>query len=267
MNLITNASEALGDKSGVITLRTGVMKADRAYLSETHLDAELAEGTYAYLEVSDTGSGMDRETKEKIFDPFFTTKFLGRGLGLAAVLGIVRGHRGAIWVDSEPGRATTFRVLFPCTQQAAEMPAVGSERTGAWRGSGTILVVDDEDGVRDTAKSILEESGFTVLAAGDGREGIEVFRRHSQEIVAVLLDMTLPQMNGEEMFSEIRRIQPDARVILSSGYDAQNKNSAVSGQPGSHHYSRPLKKTARRLFQPLVFGSGWPARRGASRSP
>ena len=118
MNLIINASEAVGEKSGVINVTTGVMEADHAYLSETYLDEGLEEGYYIYLEVADTGHGMDRETVEKIFDPFFTTKFTGRGLGLAAVLGIVRGHRGALKVYSQPKHGTTFKVLFPCSEEA-----------------------------------------------------------------------------------------------------------------------------------------------------
>lgn len=156
MNLITNASEALGDKAGEIIVSTGVMDADRAYLSESFLDEHLPEGRYIYLEVTDTGCGMDKETRNRIFDPFFTTKFTGRGLGLAVVLGIVRGHKGAIRLYSEPGHGTAFKVLFPSSEQPVPALEQSMEAT-VWRGSGTILIVDDEDGVRTVARRVLEK--------------------------------------------------------------------------------------------------------------
>jgi len=223
MNLVTNASEALGDQDGFIILRTGVIKADREYLSDSVIDDELPEGEYVYLEVADTGSGMDLETQKKVFDPFFSTKFPGRGLGLAAVLGIVRSHQGTIRLYSELGHGSTFKVLFPASskpeQPLAAPPEIEKE---VLPGQGTVLVVDDEEYVRLLAKTILEGSGFTVRAAKDGREGIEVYRQYADDIVAVLLDMTMPVMNGEETFKELRRIQPNVRVILSSGYSEQD---------------------------------------------
>ena len=156
MNLIINAAEAVGERSGVVTVSTGVMKADRACLSETYLDENLREGDYVYLEVADTGCGMDEATKEKIFDPFFTTKFTGRGLGLAAVLGIMRGHKGAVKIDSHLNRGTSFQVLFPCSAQPAADFARASGAQEAWQGSGTVLVVDDEEHVRTVAKRMLD---------------------------------------------------------------------------------------------------------------
>ncbi|GAG07392.1 unnamed protein product, partial [marine sediment metagenome] len=172
MNLITNASEAIGDDQGVISISTGVLECDRKYLSETYLDEQLPEGAYAYFEVADTGCGMDAKTLGKIFDPFFTTKFTGRGLGLAAVLGIMRGHNGALKVHSEPGKGTTFRVLFPCLDRPPEPSEKEAARTDPWRGSGTILLVDDEQPVRAVAKRMLERAGFTVLTAANGREAL-----------------------------------------------------------------------------------------------
>ncbi|MDA2938658.1 PAS domain S-box protein, partial [Acidobacteria bacterium AH-259-A15] len=185
MNLIFNASEAIGNKSGVITISVGAMQCDAAYLKGTWLAEPLPEGSYVYIEVSDTGSGMDSETVERIFDPFFTTKFAGRGLGLAGVLGIVRGHQGAIKVYSEPGKGTTFKVLFPAVDKPAKL--LGKELAEAkdWRGSGTILLVDDEEMVRAVAKRMLEKAGFAVLTAGDGREALKLFREHSEEILCV----------------------------------------------------------------------------------
>ena len=241
MNLITNASEAIGDESGVISVSTGVMECDRGYLSETYLNHNLPEGTYVYVEVSDTGCGMDAETRAKIFDPFFTTKFIGRGLGLAAVLGIVRGHKGALKVYSEVGQGTTFKVFFPSCEKLVEPLTERPKSEEDWRGTGTILVVDDEESVRAVAQSILERFGFNVLTAVDGHEGVEVFRRHSEEIVAVLLDMTMPKMGGEAAFREIRRVRPDARVILSSGYDEQEATRRFVGKGLAGFIHKPYR--------------------------
>jgi len=231
MNLITNASEALGERSGAISIATSVVRADRAYLATTFSDEDLAEGRYVYLEVADTGCGMDAATRDKIFDPFFTTKFTGRGLGMSAVLGIVRGYHGAIKVYSEVGKGTTFKVFLPCA--AGEPRAIAETATGAegeWRGSGTVLVVDDEEVIREIASLMLAEMGFATLTANDGLEGVETLRAHGDEIVLVLLDMTMPRMNGEETFTEMRRVRPDIRVVLSSGYNQQSATQRFSGK-------------------------------------
>ncbi len=242
MNLITNASEAIGDETGVVGITTGVVKMDRAYLSAVHLDEDLPEGRYVFVEVTDTGCGMDEETRSKLFDPFFTTKFTGRGLGMAAVLGIVRGHKGAIKVESEVGEGSTFRVLFPCGGQAAVTEtAPGAERPETWRPSGTLLVVDDEEGVRKVVKEMLEEAGFDVLVAADGREAVDVFREYPGEIAAVLLDMTTPQLSGEDALRELRRIKPDVRVILSSGYDEQEVTDRFAGKHLAGFIQKPYE--------------------------
>jgi PAS domain S-box-containing protein len=228
MNLLTNASEAIGDSPGTITIATGAVHADRQYLAGAFVDEDLPEGDYVFLDVSDTGCGMDAETQAKIFDPFFSTKFSGRGLGLAAVLGIVRGHLGAIRVYSEPGHGTAVKVLFPAAaEQGSAVPRMPPEETpvprGAdFRGSGTVLVIDDEPSVRDVASAILEKAGFEVLVAASGAEGLERFRASADRIVAVLLDMTMPDFSGEEVFAELRKVRPDVPVILSSGYNEQD---------------------------------------------
>ena len=230
INLITNALDALGDKGGLISVSTGVRECDRAYLSESYLDDNLPEGRYVYLEVSDTGYGMDDETKRKIFDPFFTTKFTGQGLGLAAVLGIVRGHKGVIRFYSEPGKGTTFKILLPALEWTpGERARIIEQRLPQGRGR-TVLLIDDDPQVRNVGKEMLVHLGYQVLSAADGREGLEVFRAHSEKIDCVILDLTMPEMDGRETFRELRRLKSDVRVILSSGYDEQNVSRQFDGQ-------------------------------------
>jgi PAS domain S-box-containing protein len=242
MNLIINASEACGDNIGDIVVSTGVIDADHAYLSRALLGDHLHDGRYVYLEVTDTGCGMDKETQGRIFDPFFTTKFSGRGLGLAAVLGIVRGHGGAITLYSELGHGTAFKILFPSSPEVAAAMQPNREST-AWRGTGTVLIVDDEEGVRTVAGRMLEKAGFTVMLAEDGRTGVQMFRTHMNEIAVVLLDMTMPDLSGEEVFRAIRTIRHDARVIVSSGYNEQETISLFQGKGLQGFIQKPYLPT------------------------
>ncbi|MBN1346378.1 MAG: PAS domain S-box protein [Phycisphaerae bacterium] len=235
MNLIINASEAVGDREGLISIATGVTEVTSEFLDGRCLGEGLAEGLHAYLEVSDTGCGMDAETKSKVFDPFFTTKFTGRGLGLAATLGIVRGHHGAIKVVSEPGRGTTFTLVFPVVDADAGDVSVADRREeGASVLGGTILVVDDEESIRVIATRALERAGFDVLTASDGHEAVKVFREHAEIIDVILLDRTMPGMDGREVLDEVRQIRPGARVVLFSGYGEQeaSKEFAEFGLSG-----------------------------------
>lgn len=226
MNLIINASDAVSDAGGVIAVRTGCVAADRALLASTYLDDGLPAGTYVFLEVADTGVGMDEDTLQRLFDPFFTTKFTGRGLGLAAVLGIVRSHRGAVEVESEPGRGSRIRVLFPAAPEDVTGGAAALPDGTVGVAAGTVLVADDDDTVRRVARRILERAGFRVLGAADGREAIEVFRDHAAEVTAVLLDVTMPHVDGVDAFAELRRIDPGVRVVLTSGYDETEATAA-----------------------------------------
>ncbi|MCC7491689.1 MAG: response regulator [Fimbriimonadaceae bacterium] len=218
MNLITNASDALGDQPGVISIRTGVVWADQPVLREAYLHDELPEGRYVFVEVSDTGSGMDEETRERIFEPFFTTKFTGRGLGLAAVLGIVRGHRGAISVHSRPDHGTTFRVLLPAGAAPTVEPPSQELAAAACGGNATILVVDDEEAVRSVVSRSLEQFGYRVLLAVDGVEGVRLFAERQAEIDLVVMDMTMPRLDGAEACRQLRAIRADVPVVLSSGH-------------------------------------------------
>ncbi len=255
MNLVINASEAIGEHSGVISLSTGMMHADEDYLKGAHAAEGLKPGRYVYLEVADTGCGMDAATQKRLFDPFFTTKFTGRGLGMSAVLGIVRGHHGAIKVCSEPGQGTTFKVLLPASDARAAR-AGEREAWGEWCGVGAVLVVDDEETIRETASAMLEEMGFSTLTAADGEEGVAVYREHCDEIVAVLLDMTMPKLDGKACFRELRRVNPDVRVILSSGYNEQDATSRFAGQGLAGFIQKPYAPEALREAMRKALASG-----------
>lgn len=241
MNLVINASEAIGEKSGVISISTGAMQCDVGYLSSTWLDENLAEGLYIYIEVADTGCGMERELINKIFDPFFTTKFTGRGLGMAAVLGIVRGHRGAIKIYSEPGRGTTFKMLLPAASGHADRPSMEPGDEQLWHGKGTILLVDDEETIRALGQEMLIMLGFDVLTAANGRHALEIHRDRQNEINGVLLDLTMPHMDGEETFRELRRLNPDVRVVISSGYNEQEVIQRFLGKGLAGFIQKPYK--------------------------
>jgi PAS domain S-box-containing protein len=239
MNMITNASDAIGDKDGIITISVGSMDCDSDYLDVTYIDDKLLPGRYCFVEVSDTGIGMDAETINKIFDPFFTTKFTGRGLGMAAVLGIIRGHKGAIKIYSEPGKGTTFKVLLPVGTGLASASVSAGEIVEDWHSSGTILLVDDEETVQVVARRMLEHLGFTVLSASHGRQALEIFSEQPDKVDCVLLDLTMPHMDGEECFRELRRISKDVKVILTSGYNEHYLINRFAGKGLSGFIQKP----------------------------
>ena len=240
MNLVINASEAIGDKSGVITLSTGMTWIDRNYLQGTLMDPDLPDGDYVFLEVADSGCGMSPESKARIFDPFFTTKFTGRGLGLAAVLGIVRGHKGTLKVYTEPGRGTTFKLLFPAVKGAAEATNAAVTAQSAWHAAGTVLVVDDEESIRSTASRMMRVVGLTPVIASDGREAVEIFRAEPGRFHLVLLDLTMPHLDGAQTFTELRRIRPDVTVVLMSGFNAQEALIPFNGKGLAGFLQKPF---------------------------
>ena len=218
LNLITNAAESFGDDPGSVSVGVSVVDADRAFLSRAYVDDDLSEGQYVALEVTDSGCGMNEATAARIFDPFFTTKFAGRGLGLAAVLGIVRSHHGAIFVDSELDRGTTFRVLFPVAEERNELiPELIPVKT-VRRGSGTVLVVDDEETVRTVGSDMLSRAGYRVVLTSNGRDALEILETTEADIDIVLLDLTMPKMSGQETYRQVRAIRPELPVILMSGF-------------------------------------------------
>ncbi len=240
MNLITNASDAIGTDSGIISVRTGVVDVDRDYLASTWLAEDLTEGGYVFIEVSDSGCGMDAETRERIFDPFFSTKRTGRGLGLAAVLGIVRSHSGTIKVYSEPGRGTTFKVLLPAVDEPEMTTLDGVRMMPGVRVDGAILVVDDDDVVRSVTRSMLEFAGYEVLDAPGGVQALAIVESQGERVEAVLLDLTMPDMTGEETFRELRRLRLDLPIVLCSGYNETEATHAFAGRGLAGFLQKPF---------------------------
>ena len=228
MNLVINAAEAIPPEGGTVLVCTGVQDVDEQYIRTVSSPAEsLRAGRYVMLEVHDSGCGMSEETLKKIFDPFFTTKFAGRGLGLSAVLGIVRAHHGALKVYSQAGRGTTFKLLFPTSKEATVEDGIPA--AGDLEGCGTVLIVDDEELVRRTASHALERYGYRTLVAENGREAVEIYRERP-EIVLVLLDLTMPVMSGEETLRQLQTVHPDVRVLLTSGYNEAEAVQRFAGK-------------------------------------
>ncbi|MDX8405644.1 MAG: response regulator [Mariprofundus sp.] len=255
MNLIINASEAIGEENGNIIIHTGTIDVDKAYAQSNLINDALPDGRYIFMDISDTGCGMDKNTLDKLYDPFFTTKFTGRGLGMSAILGIIRGHQGAIKVYSEQGKGSRFKILLPISaEQSAATPDHRRELLSqSWKGNGRILVVDDEAGIRMIATEMLHDIGFKTSTAANGEEAVELFRQEYQDITAVLLDMTMPKMDGKTAFREMRRIQPDVKVILSSGYNEQDATSQFAGKGLAGFIQKPYSiELLRQKLQSLL---------------
>jgi two-component system, cell cycle sensor histidine kinase and response regulator CckA len=241
MNLIINAVEAIGAKAGTVTIATSVAGGDvkeggngQWFWAENLSSAE----RWVALEVSDNGQGMDERTVTRIFDPFFTTKPKGHGLGLAAVLGIMRSHRGSVQVKSKPDGGTTFELLFPASGESRQVIEPSGKQV-SMAGQHLVLVVDDEQPVREAISDILEDQGMQLLMAADGQTAIQLLQEYSEEIDLVLLDLSMPGMGGDEVLQEMRKINPTIRVILSSGYDKNDVLHRLRGQSLSGFIQKP----------------------------
>jgi CheY-like chemotaxis protein len=226
MNLVINASESCGRHDGSVRVCTRSVRLTRAELENARVGSHLPEADYIAIEVSDNGAGMSAATLDKIFEPFFSTKFAGRGLGLAVVLGIVRRHGGALVVDSIVGGGTTFRCWLPRAEQrqgrassSFPPPRASGHALAKFQGHGTFLLVDDDDAVRETATLMLKSLGFAVLAAASGEEALPLFAQHQSSIRGVLLDLSMPEMDGRDVFRALLCEQPAVRVLLMSGFE------------------------------------------------
>lgn len=250
MNLILNASDSLEGDPGTVEVRVKSLDAQRELLQRGFVGRDLPAGRYVALEVSDSGCGMDSDTLARIFDPFFTTKFTGRGLGLASSLGIVRSHHGAILVESKKGKGTTFRLLFPAMEQgqvrseSQEDLAFASGSVSCEGEGGCVLVVDDEPAVRKLASSALERAGFSAILAADGEEGVRVFHEKREEIDAILLDLTMPGMDGREVLEEVRRVDTRIPVVLSSGFSEDQALHGISESSRTSFLRKPYPPCA-----------------------
>lgn len=240
LNLVINASEALEEKEGLITITTGKQFCDSKYFENT-VDGnvrDFRDGEYVYFEITDTGCGMDKETMDRIFEPFFTTKFTGRGLGLSAILGIIRGHNGAIRVYSEKGKGTSFKIFFPAVKPSVKIEEY-KNTTSNLKGK-TVLIIDDEEVVRTVTKNMIEFLGGEAYTANDGIEGIEIFKNNLNNIDVVLLDLTMPKLSGEEVFRELKKIKSDISVILMSGYNEQDVSQRLVGKGFAGFIQKPF---------------------------
>lgn len=255
MNLITNASEAIGDRPGIVSLSTGLKHFESEDFNQSRAVEKPPPGWYVWLEVADTGCGMNLDTRQRLFDPFFSTKFTGRGLGMAAVLGIVQGHRGAIFVDSQPASGTTIKVLFPVDEKTIPAAAPSSRPAGlqaapAISSAGQILIVDDEEMVREVCRRMVEKLGYQTLSAADGEDGLTIFQEHRQTISAVILDLTMPRLDGMATYQAMARIKPEVRVILASGYSQSEVSRRYAGQGLAGFIQKPFRiETLREVLE------------------
>ena len=241
MNLITNAADATSDeKGGIVTVRTGRTSVSDELLQQMSHGGNVAGGEFGFIEVSDTGCGMTSDVVDRMFDPFFTTKELGHGLGLAATLGILKAHKGAIRVYSEPGSGTTIRVIIPLSG-SSRTPAKKRPQPTMIEEASLALVADDMEYVRTVTKKMLEMLGYEVVLCENGKEAVEMFQRRNQQIELVVLDIIMPEMDGREAFKEIKSIRDDVPVILMSGYSEETITSSVAGRGPVRFIQKPFE--------------------------
>jgi len=238
LNLVINASDAIGKRSGVIHIKTGVIDFTESYIRTTWFQEGIEKKKYVYLEVSDNGCGMSPEIVSKIFDPFFTTKNFGRGLGLSTIMGILRAHNGTVKVYSEVGKGTTFKLFFPAIHEIEEQPQEQDDLT-SWKSKGLILFADDEPVVLQVTTKMLEKMGFTVITARDGREALQLFNQHKHELSAVILDITMPHLDGTDVARTIRSEFPNLPIFLSSGFSQHTLNESDLDFPIQGFLTKP----------------------------
>jgi PAS domain S-box-containing protein len=256
MNLVTNASEAIGDeRSGLVTIRTSTQILDDVYVRSIGSALPLAPGHFVILEVTDTGCGMTPAIVDRIFDPFFTTKFSGRGLGLSAMLGILRSHHGSIKIYSEPGKGSTFKVFLPVVEDAARTPEIAVEQA-PWKGQGLLLLVDDESQARAVARAHAESLGFRIIEAADGREGLQIFEEQHREIALVLLDLTMPHMDGREAFQRMRALDSAVPIVLTSGFNEQEVTEQFLGRGLAGFLPKPFQRAQFRAVLQAAMKAG-----------
>ena len=241
MNFIINASEAIGDAQGEI-----LVSLLKTFISEGRLEYDfqgnvIHPGEYVCLEVTDSGCGMDNETKRRIFEPFYTTKFAGRGLGMSAVLGIVTSHKGSLQIFTQLGQGTTFKVYLPVENKVSsgDSPKLQTSRLDEWKGNGTILLVEDEEQVRVIAKTILKKMGFSVIEAENGMVALELYKHNIAEITLVLTDLGMPVMDGYEMFRELKKLNRELPIIISSGFGDALVTSRIARKDIAGIISKP----------------------------
>ena len=243
--LVANASEAIGTNHGKITITTTAVKCTRDFFQANLSGEHLANGSYICVDVSDTGPGMDDETIRQAFDPFYSTKFTGRGIGLSALLGIVRSHHGGIKIDSTPGMGTQFRVFLPLAKEAAKFPPQSAEETPLSSPdnevSGMALVIDDEPVIRDLTATILESIGLKVITAENGRQGVDLFREHEQDIAVVILDVMMPVMNGDQAFDQMQSINSSVPIIFVSGFNDASVTELLADRPSAEFIQKPFR--------------------------
>jgi len=242
MNIIANASEAIGDNPGVISISAGTFECDENYIKDACMAIENPHGPYVFIEVGDTGHGMDKETIKHIFDPFFTTKFTGRGLGLASVFGIVKANKGTVKVRSTPGEGSVFTLIFPA------IPALSygekNKKKKRQKKNNAILIVDDESLLCATGKVFFEGKGFQVFTAGNGKEALDIYKEKKGKISCILLDLVMPVMDGEETIKELNRLKCDIPVVVLSGYNEEVVMERFSGQDISGFVKKPYSMKA-----------------------
>ncbi len=245
LNLVINASEAVERDSGYITVATGTMHCSSLELRKSYFNNNLVEGDYAYIKVSDNGIGMDERTKTHIFDPFYTTKFPGRGLGMSTVLGVVRAHQGTIKVESQTGEGSTITVLLPIAEKSKESSEpITRQKKLSLSMDGKVLLVDDEEGVLQVAKSMLESFGLEVMTARNGKEAIDIFLRHRENIGCIIMDLAMPHMNGERAAARIRDIDRNIPILIASGYDRNKMSKTFEYVDISGFIGKPFQRSA-----------------------